>query len=156
MTGQTPLSYHETYFEGWNDHDPDTVVAQFAPNGTYFDPNLEEPLTGPEIGEYVAEVAAGFPDFRIEDRRVVTADEGTVVHEWTMHGTHSGTIDGLPPTGNTLALDGVDVVTVSEDGITSVRGYFDQKTFAEQLGLTFPAVVGQVPTLAAGAVKTLL
>jgi predicted ester cyclase len=87
---------------------------------------------------------------------VVTAEEGdelVLVAEWTMRGTHSGPFDGLPPTGNEIELDGVDVVTVSDDGITSITGYFDQRAFVEQLGLTFPTVVGQLPTLAVGAVR---
>ena len=70
-----------------------------------------------------------------------------------MHGTHSGFLDGLPPTGNRIALDGVSVVTISDDGITSIEGYFDQESFAEQLDLTFPAIIGQLPTLAVEAVK---
>jgi len=150
MTGDE-LAYHERYIQGWNEHDPGTVVDQFARGGTYDDPNLEEPLAGEEIGEYVTEIASGFPDFHIEERRLAETDGG-IVHEWTMHGTHSGTLDGLPPTGNTIALDGVDVVRIDSDGIISVRGYFDQKTFAQQLGLTFPTIIGQVPALAVGAV----
>jgi hypothetical protein len=34
--------------------------------------------------------------------------------------------------------------------------YFDQESFAEQLGLTFPAIIGQLPTLAVEAVKEAL
>jgi predicted ester cyclase len=83
-------------------------------------------------------------------------EEGVLVEEWTMHGTHSGFLDSLPPTGNRIALDGVSVVTISDDGITSIEGYFDQESFAEQLGLTFPAIIGQLPTLAVEAVKEAL
>ena len=71
----------------------------------------------------------------------------------TMRGTHSGTLDGLPPTGDAFELDGVDVMTVSVEGITAVRGYFDQETFAEQWGLRFPKIVGHLPRLAVGAIR---
>jgi steroid delta-isomerase-like uncharacterized protein len=148
--------YFERYTEGWNDHDPDVVVEQFAPGGTYVDPAVGEPLGRREIGEFVAESVTGFPDVRFEVRRVVTAEEGAelvLVAEWTMRGTHAGPFEGVPPTGNEIELDGADVVTVSDDGITSITGYFDQRAFVEQLGLTFPAVVGQLPALAVGAVE---
>jgi len=149
-------AYFERYTEGWNDHDPDAVVEQFAPGGTYVDSSLAEPLERDEIADFVTDTVMGFPDVRFEERRVFTAQEGdelVLVAEWTMRGTHAGPFEGLPPTGNELELDGVDVVTVSDDGITSITGYLDQNEVADQLGLTFPAVVGQLPMLAVGAVK---
>lgn len=151
--------YFERYTEGWNDHDPDAVAAQFAPDGTYVDPSLEAPLARDEVDEFVAETVAAFPDVRFEERRVVTAASGeklVLVAEWTMSGTHAGPFQGLPPTGEAVELDGVDVVTVTDEGIASVTGYFDGTEVTEQLGLTFPAVIGQVPTLAVGAVRQVL
>jgi hypothetical protein len=52
-----------------------------------------------------------------------------------MRGTNSGPVAGGPPTGRTVALPGVDIIEVYGDRISSVRGFFDQKTFLEQLGL---------------------
>lgn len=115
------------------------------------DPTLDEPMTGEEIGDWVEETVTGLPDVRFEDHRVLTTDEeGVLIVEWTMHGTHTGFFEGLPPTDNEIALDGVDIVTVSEDGIESIRIYFDQSMIAEQLGLTFPEIIGQLPKLVLG------
>ncbi|WP_255148718.1 ester cyclase [Halorarius halobius] len=149
--------YHDRYIEGWNDHDPEAVMAQFADGGTYVDPLFDDPIYGEEIGEFVELTAGRFPDFRFEQRRVLDVEsEGVRIEEWTMHGTHEGMREGLPPTGNTIALDGTSVVDLSADGIVAIRGYFDQQQLTEQLGLTFPAVVGQLPTLVAGAVRAKL
>ena len=149
------LSHWDRYSEGWEQQDPDAVMAAFAPRGYIMDPTLDEPMTGEEIGDWVEETVTGFPDIRFEDHRVLTTDEeGVLIVEWTMHGTHTGFFEGLPPTDNEIALDGVDIVTVSDDGIESIRIYFDQSTIAEQLGLTFPALIGQLPKLAAGAVRS--
>lgn len=53
-----------------------------------------------------------------------------------MQGTFAGPLPGAPgPTGATFDLPAVDVITVAPEGIVSVIGYFDQKTFMEQLGL---------------------
>jgi len=155
MTGDRQR-YFERYVEAWNDHDPDAVVEQFAPGGTYVDSSLDEPLERAEIADFVADAVAGFPDVRFEERRVATVDEGdelVLVTEWTMRGTHKGPFEGIPPTGNGIELDGLEVVTVSDDGITSITGYFDGTEIADQLGLTFPAIVGQLPTLAVGVVE---
>lgn len=160
MSVDNKTEYFETYLAGWNDHDPDAVVEQFAPGGTYTDPNTERPLGGTDIGAYVAGTVQGFPDLRFEEHRLLVNDseegELVLVAEWTMHGTHTGEFDGLPPTGNTVALDGVDIVTLTDEGITSITGYYDLQTFADQLGLTFPKVVGQLPKLAVGAIRRTL
>lgn len=157
MPTDPKLAVHERYLEGWNEHDPQRVVDQFAPSGTYVDANLDGPVRGDELAAYVTEVTTAFPDLHLEQRRLIRAEtDGLLVEEWTMHGTHHGPLDGLPPTGETLALEGMSVVEIAEEGITSIRGYFDQQSFAEQLGLTFPAVVGQLPTLATGKARQVL
>jgi len=102
------------------------------------------------------DTTTGFPDVRFEEDPVATVDEGAqlvLVTEWTIRGAHEGPFEGLPPTGNGIELDGLEVITVSDDGITSITGYFDGTELADQLGLTFPAIVGQLPTLAVGAVE---
>ncbi len=149
--------YCNRYVEGWDDHDPEAVMAAFAPGGTVTAPPFDEPRTGTEIGKWVVETVRGFPDVHFGDHDLLSTDvEGVFVLEWTLHGTHTGPFNGLPPTGNTVELEGVDVFTVSEDGIEFLRVYFDQSSMAEQLGLTFPAIVGQLPTLARGAIRNIL
>jgi hypothetical protein len=61
--------------------------------------------------------------------------------------------DGLPPTENTIALDGTSIVEPSSDGIIAIRGYFGQNQLIEQFGLTLPEIVGELPDLAIGAVR---
>ena len=52
-----------------------------------------------------------------------------------MKGTNSGPFGGGPPTGKSIALPGADFFTLDGEEIRSVKGYFDQRTFVEQLGL---------------------
>jgi hypothetical protein len=52
-----------------------------------------------------------------------------------MRGTNSGSLSGNPPTGNKVALPGAVFIAVEGSKIRSVKGYFDQKNFVEQLGL---------------------
>ncbi len=44
----------------------------------------------------------------------------------------------------------LDLITVGEGGITSVVGYFDQKTFVEQLGLQVILVPANEPPMLFG------
>lgn len=78
---------------------------------------------------------------------MLTAEEATVI-ESTFTGTHEGVLEGVPPTGETATVPLVSIITVGDEGITSWRDYWDQQTFREQLGLTFPAVVGHLPRFA--------
>lgn len=120
--------------DAFNDHDTERLMAELAENVTFSDP-LRDGLTKAELRGYTADVFEGFPDVRYEQKRIISADDGVTAVEVTIHGTHEGAFDGVPPTGETVALPGVSVITVSEDGITSWRDYFDRQTFTEQLGL---------------------
>lgn len=119
--------------EAFNEHDPDGYVAAFAEGGTFMDPVQDHELRGDELREYIAGVLEAFPDVRTEEKRVISSGDGTAV-EATFHGTHEGEFGGIPPTGETIAVPFVSIITVSDDGITSWRDYWDQQTFAEQIG----------------------
>ncbi len=132
---ESPVQAAREYLKGWNDHDGAAVSRLFAPEGTYVDPTLSGPLSGPAIAAHVAGRVAAFPDlaFVVEE---VSVDGDRVTVQWRMQGTNTGPFPGVPkPTGGTCDLPGIDVITVGAQGITSVVGYFDQKTFVEQLGL---------------------
>jgi steroid delta-isomerase-like uncharacterized protein len=123
------------YFEAWNGRDADGVLRSLAPDGSYNDPTAGGPLRGDALHAYVSGLFAAFLDLTFDVSTVTSRDERTIV-EWLMRGTHLGSLEsGLPPTGNAIALPGVDVFTLRGDAIESVQGYFDQKTFLEQLGL---------------------
>jgi hypothetical protein len=55
--------------------------------------------------------------------------------EWVMLGTNTGSFAGLPPTGQKIALEGIDIFSIQDDRIESVKGYFHKAMFSQQLGL---------------------
>lgn len=137
----------ERAMETFNDHDLDRHMAEFADGATFVDPVLDEKVTGENHRNYLAEVIDSFPDIRQEVDRVLCNGDPTVI-ESTFYGTHKGEIEGIPPTGNSVAVPLVSIISVSEDGIVSWRDYWDQQTFREQLGLTVPTVLKHVPKFA--------
>ena len=141
-TTTTAAETAERYLRGWNDHDGAAVAAVFADGGTYVDPTLPGPLPKAAMSGYVAALVAALPDlvFAVED---VVGEGSRAYLRWRLQGTWRGPMPGLPePTGRRCDLPGVDLVEVGPDGITSVVGYFDQKTFAEQLGLRVEVAPG--------------
>lgn len=145
------LEIAEEYFAAWNAHDPKAVAATFAKGGAYRDPVTAQDLSGDAIADYAAGPFEAFPDLSFEAGETVVS-ENTVAAEWVMRGTNTGPLRfGLPPTNKTIALPGSDLIEVGDNGISAVRGYFDQKTFVEQLGLQAMAEVysGQLHLTAA-------
>ena len=138
VRGGSPDELVEAYAAAWNAHDGAAVAALVT--GSYVDPTLTEPVRGADIAAMVDRLCAAFPDLRFEPVSATTQGE-RVVFEWRMRGTNDGApLPGAPaPTGGTLDLPGVDVMTTAAGRLVDVVGYFDQKTFVEQLGLqTFP------------------
>lgn len=132
------------YFDAWNRHDPDAIVASFDEGGTYSDPAAGT-LSGPEIGAYAASLFAAFEDLSFECV-TVTRHGDDVTLQWSMRGTSTGEFLGAPPTGRTFELPGIDVIVIEGGLLRSVRGFFDRQGFAEQLGFqVFPLPVAIGP-----------
>jgi len=129
-----PLDVAHTYFNAWNRRDPAAIVATFIEGGTYSDPTVSA-LTGSALAAYASGLFAAFPDLSFEIVSAAQMGDHAVAAQWMMRGTNTGLLAGSPPTGKVVALPGADFITVEGDKIRSVQGYFDQKTFLEQLGL---------------------
>ena len=124
----------EGYFAAWNAHDGAGVAA--AVTGTYVDPTLPAPISGADLAAYVDGLCASFPDLAFVAEPLIV-DGDTVVGRWRMTGTNDGAaLPGAPaPTGGRIDLAGLDILTTRDGRVVDVVGYFDQKTFVEQLGL---------------------
>jgi len=134
-TPSHPTEFAQAYLRAWADGDADAVSRQFAPDGTYVDPTLPGPLRKEEIAGFVASLVTAFSGLTFEYESI-SSDDNRVIAQWRMKGTHTGPMPGLPePTGRTVDLPGVDVITVGQDGITSAVNYLDRITFLAQLGL---------------------
>lgn len=129
-----PEAAVEAYFAAWNAHDGAAVAVAVA--GTYVDPTLPAPISGSDLAAYVDGLCAAFPDLAFVAEPLIVDGE-TVVGRWRMTGTNDGApLPGAPaPTGGRIDLAGLDVLTTRDGRVVDVVGYFDQKTFVEQLGL---------------------
>jgi len=132
---QKPVDIARCYFEAWNRHDADAIVATFAENGTYADPVTPGPLTGAAIGAYAQGLWDAFPDLSFDIISVTENTSGLVSAEWLMKGTNTGQFNGLPPTGGAVVLPGADFIRVNAGQIHSVQGYFDSGSLPPALGL---------------------
>ena len=95
---------------------------------------------------YVQELRTGLPDFHFTEDMIVSRGDVVIV-EFTITGTHDGELKGIPPTGRKLELRGMEKFRVVDGKIQEMYAYFDTQEIPEQLGLTCPAVIGQLPKL---------
>ena len=107
-----------------------SYVYRDAPPGTAPGPQV--------IRDVVTMFRAAFPDLEItiEDQ---VAEGDKVASRTTMHGTHRGAIFGIQPTGNTVSVPGLTMVTVRDGLIQESWVRNDGNILMAQLNATAPA-----------------
>ena len=131
----------------WQDHDFERTPEFVADSVTYSDPTLSKPVSGPrEFAAFLRDTETAFPDFHVTLETVVAEDD-VAMAEWTFRGTHEGPMNGIPATGRPVAVRGMSIVRSKDGKIVDDRAYWDMADVRTQLGLDFPAIVGQLPKL---------
>ena len=93
------------------------------------------PTTGPEAAKATMGVfLAAFPDLSatIED---IVAEGDLVVTRATMRGTHTGEFMGMPATGKSFEIQGIDIVRIRDGKGIEHWGLTDDMAMMQQLGL---------------------
>jgi len=130
------LAQVEEHARAENAHELEALVDTFGDRPFWDDRAGSERHDGRDgVRAYYADLFAGFPDFHFYvDRRHVAAD--AVIMEVTVHGTHTGTWKGIPPTGRHVSFPVCAVFTFDDtDRIEAETVYFDRLTVLAQLGV---------------------
>ena len=129
MGKQTALRLYELLNAGQVEKVGDLVTADYIEH---------DPLPGQGVGRegvidrlsILTEALA--PHFKIED---VIAEGDRVVVRWTHSGTHVGEFAGIPATGKTFTIAGIDVYRTEGDLLAEHWHVVDQLAMLGQLGL---------------------
>ena len=86
------------------------------------------------VRQYVSDLRTAFPDLRmvIQDQ---FAEGDRVVTRWTASGTHLGPYQGLPPTGKSGTIGGIDIDRVVEGKVLECSTNTDDLGLLQQLGV---------------------
>lgn len=112
------------FFDAWNDHDVETIVGYFTPDGAYFasiGPDDEgTAFRGTdEVRRGVAAFLANYGDVRYTDLRVAVMG-GHGYATWTFH--------GIDPDGGPITYRGVDVFEFDGDRISVKDAYRKERS----------------------------
>jgi steroid delta-isomerase-like uncharacterized protein len=134
MSVESVVEYERIWVEGLNRGDVSAADAAFAPDCVVHITGIAEPVRG--VGQW-KEVVAGllraFPDlhFTIEDQ---LARGDRVAMRWRATGTHTGALGDAPPTGKSIAIDGLILDRVVDGRVQERWEQWDQSLMLQQLG----------------------
>ena len=91
--------------------------------------------TGPEGLKRVAGMfRAAFPDLTLTAEDMV-AEGDLITVRWSSTGTHKGELMGIPATGKTVNISGMDMMRMKDGKIVEHWGIMDDLGMMQQLGL---------------------
>jgi len=146
----------ESFFEAFNDRDPEALLALCREDVVWDDPARPGPIVGWEAvadllaAQFTAFADLHFPQEEIEIYR--SLDAKSAAAWWSMVVTMTGRLDppGYEPTGKTVAVSGMSRFEFDPSGlIARYRAVYDTMALARRLGLLpdtdslqFKALVG--------------
>jgi steroid delta-isomerase-like uncharacterized protein len=125
--------------EAWNARDLERLLSYLAPGVVWHDPAmLDEPVVGHDAVRVFSErVLGAFPDFSYRIREPICVSEsGTrCVVPWEIRATHAGRFEpyGFAPTGQVIAIQGVDVLELESGKVTQIETVFNAMSALEQV-----------------------
>jgi len=97
-------------------------------------PPLGRPGTREGMREAAAMIRAAFPDWH-SDLGFLVEEGDLVVENFTASGTHQGEVFGVPPSGRTVTLPGINIWRIRDGRIVERWGQLDDLGMMRQLGL---------------------
>ena len=115
--------------------DLDAVDRYLSPSFVNHDAPFPGAPSGPDgMRQAAAMFRAALPDWHSEVDQLVAEDD-IVVERFTASGTHRGELMGVPGSGRTVVLRGINVFRVEGDRIVERWGRLDELGLLRQLGL---------------------
>ena len=108
------------------------------PDVVMYHPSSPEPIRGLEaVQGFLGVFRSGMPDLTLTVQDV-TPDGDRVAARWAAHGTHTGEMFGIPPTGNRIDIRGISFFRFADGKIA--EDWVEENTLSvlQQLGVVPP------------------
>jgi steroid delta-isomerase-like uncharacterized protein len=131
---ETPRAIRGHYHDAWNSGDTGAIDGIMAPEVVNHSP-LPGQTPGVEgFKQALAWMRGGVPDLTITiDSSIEDGD--LVSTRWTGRGTQTGMLMGIPATGRTVAVTGIDICRVRDGRIVEYWQELDTLSMLQQLGV---------------------
>ncbi|MBW4481335.1 MAG: ester cyclase [Tildeniella torsiva UHER 1998/13D] len=117
-----------------NDGNFETVGEIIAPDFVFNTPIAPHPIRGPEgLKTFVTKLKQAFPDIHYQID-LEMGDDSMAAIRWLMTGTHQGEFIGLPPSNNSVNLQGVSIFEIVSGQITQIWVNANDLGLLEQIG----------------------
>ena len=121
---------HVIWTEGQIDRVPEFYSEDFTADYAFTDWGAG--IEGVKV--LASSVRLGLPDYREEIKLLIDGGEYIVV-ELLIEGTHTGPMNGIEPTGRSVAFRDVTILKLRDGKIVEQRGLSDYLTMFQQLGV---------------------
>jgi predicted ester cyclase len=117
---------------GYNHGTSEDGAEIFAPDFVAYMPG-QPPMERASFERYVASVTTGLPGYTYEIQDQI-AQGDVVANRVTWRGVHSGEIAGIPPTGRTVELRGINMFRVMDSRVVAQWAQLDMLGLFQQIG----------------------
>jgi steroid delta-isomerase-like uncharacterized protein len=105
-----------------------------SPDAIFYVPGRAEPMRGPAgYLSIIQMMRGGFPDIQWILEEMV-AEGNKVAARFTMRGTHRGMFFGVPPSGNEISVQALNLYRLSQGQFVEERGQPDMLALLQQIG----------------------
>lgn len=146
MTIEDLRTHLDAWFQAFNDHDPEAILAMCTDDVVWEDPSLPAPLVGLEaVADHLANQFTAFPDLHFPKEEIEiyrSLDGKRAAASWHMVATMKGRLDppGYEPTELTGDITGMCRYEFAEGGlIARHQTIYDTMALAQRLGLMPPS-----------------
>ena len=118
------------FFEIYNTKDYSTIYQFVAAN--YFDHSLPEVRSAAAAIAILESVHQSFPDIQVKIDDLIEEDN-KVVFRGHFTASHLGEFRGIPPTGNRIQFEALEIFKVENQKITESWGYWPMSNILDQI-----------------------
>lgn len=118
----------------------------FATNHVHHDPQIPETGPGPEgMRQLISTYQTAFPDAHWGVDETIATENDIVVTRWTATGTQKLELQGIPPTGKFVRVQGIWIHRIADNRIVESWNVWDTLGMLQQLGVAPLMGAAKVP-----------
>lgn len=132
----SPEELLDAWEGAWSARDPLAFVEICAPQVSYEDPLVAEPLQGPAaIGAHAERLWNAFPDVRMERSGERLSGGPFTAAPAKLLGTNTAPLEALPATNKFVSVPLIVYCQIERGRLLRIRAFFDLYNAATQLGI---------------------